>query len=151
MQDKQALDRIVAQFFAAFISNDRGDTRLESVLHLFLPQALIVKTCGAIAIYSLESFIDPRQKILTDGTLLQFEEHEVMEQTVIFGDIGQRLSVYQKSGVLAGKPFVERGVKSFQFVKIGLDWKIASLCWDDERQGVAISENLLKDTMRRGA
>lgn len=137
MPDKQALDRIVAQFFAAFVSSDRGETRLESITRLFLPQAVIVQACGALAIHSLSSFIEPRQKILTDGTLLQFEEHEVSEKTVIFGDIAQRLTVYQKSGVLSGKPFVEKGVKSFQFVRAGPDWKISSLSWYDERPGSA--------------
>jgi hypothetical protein len=140
MRDKEALDRIVTQFFAAFVS---GDTNLQSLSGLFLPRASIVKACGAMEIHSFESFIEPRQKLLTDGSLLQFEEREISEKTVIFGDIAQRLCVYEKSGVLDGKPFVARGVKSFQFVRLGADWKIASLSWDDERPGVAIPDNLL--------
>lgn len=147
MQDKEALDRVVARFFAAFVSSDRGETRLESIVSLFLPEAVIIKGCGAIEVYSLESFIAPRQKRLNDGTLLQFEEHEVSETTAIFGDVAQRFSVYQKSGVLAGKPFQERGVKTFQFVRASAGWKIASLAWDDERPGLAIPEN----AMPRGA
>jgi hypothetical protein len=142
MDDKKSLDLIIAKFFKAFVSSDIGVTQLQDLTSLFIPQAIVIKTCGATAVYSLKEFIDPRQKILTDGTLLKFHEHEITERTEIFGDIAQRLCIYQKSGVLNGKSFVEKGVKTIQFVKIDQHWKISSLSWEDERPDLLININL---------
>ncbi len=95
---------------------------------------LVSKTETAHAVYSLASFIEPRQKILTDGTLKEFEEHETIEYTKIIGNIAQRYSAYQKSGILEGKLFKQKGHKFLQFVKTNAEWKISSAIWEDEKK-----------------
>jgi len=140
MTDRAQLDFMTAEFFSSFVSKDVGNVRLEKILSLFIPQAIIIKTCGGPpVVYSLKDFIEPRQKILTDGSLLNFQEKEISAHTEIFGDIAQRRSVYEKSGCLNGKNFHEKGVKTIQFVRSKEGWKISSLSWDDEREGFVIS------------
>jgi hypothetical protein len=60
------------------------------------------------------------------------------ERTDIFGGIAQRFSLYEKSGVQLGRPFLTRGVKSLQFVRTAEGWKIAAVAWDDERENQEI-------------
>ena len=94
---------------------------------------LISKTETKHTIYDLASFMEPRHKILTDGTLTQFEEHETLEQTTIINNIAQRYSGYQKSGCMEGKLFNQTGHKFLQFVKTSEGWKISSVIWEDDK------------------
>lgn len=138
-EDKRAIDAVVRAFFAVF-DNRRGRRPTLEVLHdLCVARCVIVKaTTDGPVLYDLPGFIAPRAQLLTGGELVDFHEEEVWNRTDVFGGIGQRLSVYRKSGILSGEPFETRGVKSIQLVKTGDDWKISAVAWDDERAGLAI-------------
>jgi hypothetical protein len=58
----------------------------------------------------LREFIEPRAKLLREGSLVEFPEREISEKTDIFGHVAQRFSAYQKSGSLHGAPFSYEGV-----------------------------------------
>ena len=90
------------------------------------------KTGLTEVVYNLANFIEPRKTILSDGTLTNFEEHELHEETEIVGHIAHRRSSYQKSGNLSEKSFIETGTKLFQFIKTNNGWRICSLVWEDD-------------------
>ena len=137
---KSELDRLTESFFALF-SNRDGAPELGRIFELFVPNGIIAK-CTSVdpELTTLREFIAPRQVLLTSGTLTEFSESETSERTQIFGNIAQRISTYQKSGCLDGVPFSTRGVKTFQFVRTRIGWRILSVTWDDEREGLAIEE-----------
>lgn len=56
-------------------------------------------------IYDLDSFIAPRERMLTDGTLTEFAEWEIAERTEIAGSVAHRFSHYSKSGFHDGERF----------------------------------------------
>jgi len=137
---KAEIDRLTDSFFALF-SNRDGVPKLDRIFDLFVPNGLIAKCTGSDPeISTLHDFIAPRQELLTNGSLTDFSESETSERTQIFGNIAQRLSMYQKSGCLDGVPFATRGVKTFQFLRTRIGWRILSVSWDDEREGLAIEE-----------
>lgn len=112
---------------------------LECIRELFIPEGVIIKNSGPeYEFYNLQQFIEPREKLLNDGTLIDFEEEELTEQTKIVGNIAHRVCVYHKKGILSGNSFHTKGVKSIQFIKTQQGWKINSLTWDDEREGLSI-------------
>lgn len=131
--DKYLIDQLTQRFFNIF-SNTKGRAPLlDSIAALCLPQALIIRKAGLTEeIYNLESFIAPRKRILSDGTLTEFEETETEEQTIISGTIAQRSSVYLKQGILNHRTFEQKGHKLFQFIKTLQGWKISSVVWQDE-------------------
>lgn len=136
---KTEIDQLTAVFFQAFTNRGVGRVDFSGLPRLFLPEALIIKSCGAPAeIYDLEGFLAPRERLLNSGSLVDFEEEEVEESTSIFGNIAQRFSLYQKSGVLDGKPFETRGMKTFQYLRTSAGWRISSVSWDDERPGLEV-------------
>ena len=57
-----------------------------------------------------------------------------MEQ---FGSIAHVFTTYQSRHEKDGKPFA-RGINSFQLVKLGNRWWVASIMWDTERPDVPI-------------
>lgn len=135
---KAAIDRLTNSFFALF-SNRDGAPDLDRIFDLFMPQGLVAKCTGPDPeISTLHEFIAPRRALLTNGSLTDFSESETTERTHIFGNIAQRLSTYQKSGSLDGVPFSTRGVKTLQFLRTRMGWRILSVTWDDERDGLGV-------------
>ena len=142
-QTKSLLDELTKEFFRLFTNKNGVTPGIENIHDLCIPGAMIIKNTGVSPeIYTLEEFIAPRKKILTDGTLLEFSEEETGERTDIFGNIAQRFCSYKKEGILSGQFFEARGMKTIQFIKTTEGWKISSLAWDDEREGSIVPANL---------
>jgi hypothetical protein len=131
--DRDEIAAVVHTFFAAFTSGPDSADRLEALRALFLAEAVIVRTCGDLAVYDVDGFITPRQALLSGGTLLDFREWEVSGHTEVHGDIAQHLCDYAKSGVQDGVAFTGRGTKTLQLVRTGAGWRISAAAWDDER------------------
>ena len=130
--DKDEIDSLVKKFFDAF-TNKRASPNLNLLYETCMDKATIIKnTKGIGEFFDLQSFIAPRVELLTNGTLLEFEEYEAQEKTVITRNIAQRIAQYQKEGILNGQKFLARGTKMFQFVKTESQWKICNVIWDDE-------------------
>lgn len=132
--DKFEIDRIVNIFFNIFTNTGKRQPDWAIINNICIAESMIIKKTGnEEEVYTLDSFIEPRRKILTDGTLTNFEEHEINEETTIVGNIAQRFSKYQKSGYLNGAFFKEYGNKLFHFIKTQNGWKITSLIWEDDK------------------
>src|SRR5690349_14988998 len=126
--DRAAISGIVRTFFAAFTSDADCIARLDALRQVFLPEAVIVRTCGgAPTVYGVDSFIAPRQELLTNGVLTEFREWEVSGHTEIFGDIAQHFCGYAKAGTQNGTPFTGRGMKTLQFVRTSAGWRISAV------------------------
>lgn len=137
--DQSEIDALVRAFFSVFTNKNGARPDVDAIHRMFIPQGLIIKCNGHTReIYTLQQFIAPRLKLLTGGQLLDFQEQEVSARTDIFGGIAQRYSVYEKSGTLDGKAFHAYGVKTLQLIRMEDGWKMVSLAWEDERDGLAI-------------
>jgi hypothetical protein len=137
--DRAAIEAIVRTFFAAFVSGPDSDDRLAELPALFLPQAVIVRTCGGEpAIYDVDGFIAPRRALLSGGTLTDFREWALTGHTEIFGDIAHHFGSYAKAWLQDGTPCTGRGMKTLQFVRTPAGWRISAVAWDDERDGLQL-------------
>ena len=130
--DKIHIDTITKQFFDVFNNTNQRQPEWTILDKICIAETIIIKKTGLTqTIYDLSGFIEPRKSILTNGTLTDFQETELEEETKIVGHIAQRHSKYQKTGNLNGAHFVENGTKLFQFIKTIDGWKINSLVWED--------------------
>lgn len=137
--DEDAIAGIVATFFDAFTSGPDSAARLDALRGLFLPGAVIVRTCGLEPVlYDLDAFIAPRAELLSGGTVSAFREWWTGGRTEVFGDIAQHLCTYEKEGVHDGAPFSGRGMKTLQLVRTADGWRISAAAWDDERDGLEL-------------
>jgi hypothetical protein len=137
--DQTALNELIRRFFDAFVSGPECSERLDALPELFIPQAVIVRTCGSEPLaYTVDEFIEPRRALLTSGTLSDFHEWPLEGRLDIFGDIAHWYGAYAKKGSQDGTAFTGRGMKTIQFVRTAAGWRISAAAWDDERPGVAI-------------
>ncbi len=131
-QDKVAIDTTIKFFFSIF-NNKNHQPDWSLINKVCIPETMIIKkNATEQVIYNLNSFVDPRKKILSDGVLIDFEEYEINSETKIVGNMAQRYARYQKTGVLNGKQFKEFGNKLFQLIKLNNEWKISSIVWEDD-------------------
>ncbi|WP_371483686.1 DUF4440 domain-containing protein [Kitasatospora sp. NBC_00315] len=128
---KTEIDLVTAEFFGAFDNRGGRTPDLARIRRLMIPAGLIVRTGPEFAVYTVDAFIEPRLRLLTDGRLAEFSEWETSERTEIAGDIASRVGEYRKSGVLDGEPFEGGGTKSIQFVRTPDGWRIAAFAWFD--------------------
>ena len=131
-KDKFHISEITKSFFSSFTNKENSTPALELLSSISIPEILIVNRKESQPIrYTLDSFLEPRRKILTDGTLIEFEEKEIYNETKIANNKAVRYSEYEKSGILNGKKFTQRGHKLFHFIKVDQTWKISTVIWED--------------------
>jgi len=130
--DQLQIDKLTHAFFALF-DNTIDQPQFDRIYELCDEKARIIKkTTDGAEIYDLRSFIEPRKKILTDGTLNGFSEYEVKGETRISGNIALRHSRYEKNGSLKGNDYKGSGNKMFQFIKQWNKWQIIHVMWEDD-------------------
>ncbi|RVU28194.1 N-acetyltransferase [Streptomyces antnestii] len=131
--DKAELDELVRRFFGAFTNTGGTRPDVAAIREVFIPQGLITANSGGDpVVYDLDGFVEPREKMLTDGTLTEFSEWEVSERTEIFHAIAHRRSEYRKSGYLKGEWFEGSGRKTTQFVRTSAGWRMSAVSWEDD-------------------
>jgi RimJ/RimL family protein N-acetyltransferase len=131
--DKLQLNQITTTFFGLFKNTRQHRPDFGKIHEICLPETIILKKGNENEeVFNINTFMAPRKKILTDGTLTEFEEYETSEDTMVIGHIAQRYSRYEKKGYVNGSYFEGQGNKLFQFVKTNKGWKIVSICWEDD-------------------
>lgn len=134
VKEENELNQLTTRFFSLFTNTEGKTSNVEEIENIFIANGIIISnTYGVPEIYDLNEFITPRKKMLSDGTLTDFRESEISHKTEIYGNVAQRFSFYEKSGKLNGVYFESRGMKTIQFIKVGLNWKMSSVAWSDEK------------------
>ena len=130
--EESEINTLTKKFFTVFSNGSKQTPNLNILKSFCIPDIRIIKNTDTPEIYTLQEFITPREKILTNGTLSNFIEEEISHTTQVFGKIAQRFSLYIKRGELNSAPFETLGVKTFQFIQIEGQWKISAIAWSDE-------------------
>jgi len=142
-EDRTAITAAVRGFFSAFTTSIDNERQFEELAQLFLPEALIVSTCGrGVTTYDVDGFIKPRAQLLTSGRLVEFSEWPIEGRIDVFGDVAHWFGGYGKAGQDdSGNDVSGRGMKSMQFVRTADGWRISAAAWDDERPGVSFPDS----------
>ncbi|MFI6850591.1 nuclear transport factor 2 family protein [Kitasatospora sp. NBC_00085] len=128
---KVEIDALTAEFFGAFDNRGGKPADVARLRRLLIPGGVIVNTGPALTVYTVDEFVEPREKLLSDGRLVEFSEWETSERTEIVGDVASRVGEYSKSGMMNGQPYEGSGTKVFQFVRTAEGWRIVAFSWSD--------------------
>ena len=88
-------------------------------------------------VMSLDEYIENADQLLAD---VEFSEPEIEHQARIFGNVAQVASVYESVYKTRTEEIHGRGVNFFNFVYDGSTWLIMSIIWDNEREGLSLSD-----------
>ncbi|WP_420141974.1 hypothetical protein, partial [Sphingomonas sp.] len=126
-QDAAAIDALIGSFYAVFDNRGGRTIPVVTLREMFLAGAIITRASPTgIETMSVETFIAPRARILSDGTLADFHEWEVDSSTRVLRDIASRRSTYAKRGRSDGAPYAGGGATLIQRARAADGWRIAS-------------------------
>ncbi len=115
----------------------------ESVRPLYHPRATMVRTGIDSAgkryakVMSFDEYIVNVSELLKGVT---FHEVELRQDVREFGNVAQLTSVYEFNFKSADKQFSGRGINFFNLINDGSGWKIISIVWDNERDGLCLPD-----------
>jgi hypothetical protein len=125
------------------ISQPPGERDWESIRHFYHPRATMVRT-GVdddgqpfVLAMTFDEYIDNATALL-EG--VGFSEVEVSQEATAFGNVARLASIYEYEYRLVDEVRRGRGVNFFNFVNEGTGWKIMNIVWDNERDGVSLSD-----------
>jgi hypothetical protein len=131
--DGAAIEALITSFYGIFDNRDGRAVPVDALREMFLPGAIITRASPTgVETMSVESFIAPRARILSDGTLAEFHEWETDGTTVLLRDVASRRSIYAKTGRYEGAPYGGGGAKLIQLARTTDGWRIASILWEDD-------------------
>ena len=125
------------------ISGPPGQKRdFDKMRTLFAPGATL-KAIGPKGLHggSLEDYISRNKDILEQKG---FTERELGRRTEVWGGLATAWSAYD--GRTADGSFHERGINSFQLVKIDGKWVVASILWQEETPDNPLPRDLTRGT-----
>jgi hypothetical protein len=127
------------------ISGPPGQKRdFDRMRTLFAPGATL-KAIGPKGLHggSLEDYISRNAEILEkDG----FTERELGRRVELWGGLATAWSAYD--GRTANGSFHERGINSFQLVKVDGKWLVASILWQEETPDNPLPAALIKESRK---
>lgn len=93
--------------------------------------------------FTLGSFTQALMKQIEAGLATFFVQQEIADNTQIFGNIAQRLSVYEYTNTKDAQVKWKRGINMIQYIFREDKWSISAMIWQDETADFPIPENYL--------
>ena len=127
--DLVAIDKAITDVYAV-ISGPPGQKRdFAKMRAMFAPNALlrVITPTKGVRGGTLDDYIAKSGPILEKEG---FTERELGRRTEVYGNLASVWSSYD--GRTANGSFHERGINSFQLVKVGGKWLVASILWQEE-------------------
>lgn len=131
--DESQIDELITAFYAAISFEEGGSPDWERMRTLFSPHARLTRiTPEGTDYYDLTGFQEMAKEALDLGLYTRFFEVEVRREQRLFGGLCHVLSAYETKQTPNSSEPLTRGVNSLQLIREGTEWKVLSVCWDEE-------------------
>lgn len=141
--EEAAINQAVLDAYAV-ISYEEGETPdYDKMAEIFTPNAVLQNfRYDTLQSYPISTFIKNFKASVESGQRKSFQEAELGGETEYFGKIGHRISAYASYVDGEAEPR-ERGVNSFQLMKMDGKWRVSSIIWDVEKESQPIPDRYL--------
>lgn len=136
--------RELTQRLYAVISAPAEDRDWDDARALFHPRATMVRTGidytgnPFAQVFTYEEYIANATALLAG---VRFQEREISQQHQVLGQVARLASIYEYEFSSADERRVGQGVNLINLIDEGNGWKIINMIWDNERDGVSLSES----------
>ena len=152
MDDKERIGAVVDEMYA-MISGPKGPRDWSRQARCFHPAARQIRTSldeigrPVMKMMSLEQYARDTTPYFAEN---DFFEIEIGRRIDLFGNMAHVWSAYEARRSLDDAEPERRGINSIQlFRDAELGWRIVSMIWDNERDGVEVPAEL-RSAMRKG-
>ncbi|MET0385689.1 MAG: nuclear transport factor 2 family protein [Polyangiales bacterium] len=131
--DEQQIHDLMHAFYEVISFEEGGAPDWDRMQHIFSKHARITRvTPEAIDYMTLDDFRAMAEELIEVGVFTAFLEHELARRVERYGTVIHIASAYETRVSSSASDYLGRGVNSLQLVREAGDWKIVSLCWDDD-------------------
>lgn len=140
----QQIDHITEHFYLYKGFDAEHFPNMDALSELFFGEGHLVDHSFAETMeFSLNSFIQALMKQIESGNADYFVQQEIADRTQVFGNMAQRMSVYEFSNTKDAAVKWKRGVNMIQFIFKDEKWLITAMIWQDENENFAIPAEYL--------
>lgn len=138
-----AILAVVERTYEVSSFRDAGLANPDDFREPFIPSTTLAYTRdGQLIERTVDEYVEIRREILRGGEIQSLEERELHGETIFFGNLAHRISTYAVR-VNREEQLAERGVMSFQLLKIAGEWKVHSLAWQAESTDLPLPDRHL--------
>ena len=141
--DTVSIDAIIKALYESISGPAGAPRQWDRDRALYAPGALLIPMrppsvtkdgLGAAEILDIDGYMKSRTPFFAANS---FYEVEIARKEFHFGAMAHVLSVYEGREEPGGK-LIKRGINSIQLYHDGARWWVASIMWDNERDGVTL-------------
>lgn len=140
----QEIDHLTEKFYQCVSFNAEHYPDFECLKDIFYGDGRIINNnFDKPVVFTVQSFAQTMMHQIEDGNSTFLAQQEIFDKTEIFGNMAQRMSVYEYSICQDAGKVWPRGINYIQYLFTEAKWHITSMTWSDEKADVKIPEEYL--------
>lgn len=134
--DVESIDAIIAALYEV-ISGPAGERDWDRFRSLFTPSAILLPMVPApdgttsVRVMTADDYVTMVGPYFAESAFYEMESGRTLER---YGNIANAMSAYESRRAPDEEPFA-RGINTITLVTDGARWYVASIAWDQEREG----------------
>ncbi len=141
---QESLDQTIEAVFKAICFLPGDPPNMRQIRPFFADQGIMINyNDEQPLILPVDQFISHFEAQVSAGILPSLEDREVHSETKIYGRIAHRFSFYEARLTKDDAVPFAVGVNSIQLIRVGNDWKITSMAWNDDNDGDGFFKRVL--------
>jgi len=131
--DGDGIGRVLVRLYEVISFADGGEPDWAGMSEVFSPHARITRIVPeGIDYFDLPTFQAMARELIVVGAYTGFHEREVSRRVDRVGEVAHVLSAYETRREPGARECLGRGINSIQLIRESGEWRVLSLCWDDE-------------------
>ncbi len=140
----QQIDHIAEHFYLHKGFDAEHFPNMDALRELFFGEGHLVDHAFAQTMeFTLSSFMQALMKQIESGNADFFVQQEIADRTEVYGNLAQRMSVYECSNAKDAAIKWKRGISLMQLIFKEDKWLISSIIWRDESKDFQVPEEFL--------
>ncbi len=145
--DLKLIENLTSELYNAICFEVGSHPPVERLKELFIPTVNMIRNDDASpVVMTVDDFIKSYTGKIEDGTIQSFYEGELNHITEIFGTIAHRFSTYETKFDLDNPEPFSIGINSIQYIRVGKNWKISSIVWNNQNNTNKIPDKYLSNS-----
>jgi hypothetical protein len=131
--EEDGIQALLSRLYDVISFPEDGEPDWEGMKRVFSPHARVTRvTPEGTDYFDLPTFQAMAQELLRIGAYTAFYEREVACRVERFGNVAHVTSAYETRRHPQARACLGRGVNSLQLVRENDEWRVLSLCWDED-------------------
>lgn len=135
-QELESIDQTMSELFEAICFKKGERPNMHKIVPLFVEKGILVNYNEEQPLIATASeFVELFEAQFEQGFITELVDKEIYSETKIYDRVAHRYSFYEARFKESDPEPFAFGVNSIQLIKIGDEWKITAMAWNDDNRG----------------